>query len=196
MEATRPIPMDPRDEELNELFEQAGDELPISPVDVDDEVDAERHMESLERLEHDLRKLRNHREAMIRRATDWYETQSRTLERRKLWHFESLKFYLHLLGKKSLKLIGGTLKVTAGRESMKMVDAEGNEVKDPAVFIAWAKANKRDDLICTKIVEEPDIKAIKKSGIMPPGIKVVTGESKFSIKLSGSLEDDDDRNDS
>lgn len=196
MEAAKYLPLDPCDEELDELFEQNGDDLPISPVNVDDEIDAERHLESLARLDRDLAKLQAHRSAMVQRAEDWYEKQSRTLKRRTLWHSESLRCYLQLLGRKSIKLVNGTLKIVKGRESLKLVDVDGNETKDGSIFIAWAKKNNRSDLIRTKIIEEADKKAIKESGIMAPGVKLVMGEDSFSIKLSGETEVSNDSDDS
>ena len=192
MEAVNHDPFDVRDEELDDLFAEheareqesnadASGFYPIEVHDVHDQMEAERHMESMQRIHRDIQQLENHRQGLIDRADQWFEKQSTSLLKRINWHEESLRGYIAITGKKTVKLINGTIKTRSGSESTVITDEEA--------FMAWARKH-NTELINEKTTYSPAKKAIKDSvsagGQMPDGVEFVTGEPSFKVDLAGA----------
>ena len=187
MEALKHDPFDVRDEELDELFaeheaqraDDSGDFYPIEVHDVRDELEAERHLESMQRVQRDIDKLAAHRDAMIKRAEDWYDERSSSLSNRTAWHLDGLRNYLSLTGKKTLKLIGGVIKTRAGSEKT---------IVDDEKFMEWAILNGYDNLITTKTTHAPKKAEIKKwvneGGTIPPGVSFEKSDASFKVELT------------
>jgi len=184
VEAVKFDPFALDDEEMDELFAQfvEGEEkstgfYPMQVHDVQDELEAERHLTSMQRLELEDAKLQAHRDAMIERANDWYDKQSKPLAKRSMWHSDALKAYLSIVGKKTLKLVNGVIKSRAGGEKT---------VVDDSQFLPWAEEN-YPTLINETTTYTPIKKDIKKlhkeKGILPPGVEFVVSEDSFKVEL-------------
>ena len=151
--------------------------------DVADEQRAEKHLRAMRYWQMQIVRINAHAAAELERLESWVNRERGILERKMAWHERGLVCFLKASGAKTIKLIGGTLKRIAGRESL--------EVQDEMAFLSWADATDADDLIRLKV--EPDKKAIreyiKRTGEIPPGTDLKIGEDSFKVVLVG----DDDK---
>ena len=131
---------------------------------------AENHLEYL----HYWKRLRAARQAHAQKQLDkvqtWLDRELEPIDRKIAWHERGLKTYLWTTGKKTLRLINGTLKRIAGRERVEITD----EARLPESFFR------------IKTVRTPDKKAIlshiRQSGEIPDGTDLVRNEDTLKIE--------------
>ena len=117
-----------------------------------------------------------HAEREQDRVNTWLKSETSRIDRRIVWHEGGLRVFLVQAGKRSLRLINGTLRFLKGRERIDVLDAEK--------FLTWAKEH-APALI--RVKEEADKRAIfdhiKACGEVPEGCDLVVSEDKFQVKV-------------
>lgn len=157
-----------------DAFEDAID-TSLPPLSVAMEQQAEQSLRAVRYWRTEIERINAHAEAEAARIVDWATAEVKKLERRVQWHEQGLFAYLESTGKKTVKLINGTLKRLAGRERTE-VDAEK--------FIPWAENGGHADLVRVKV--EPIKKAISQwvkanGGELPPGVDIQMGDDSYSV---------------
>jgi hypothetical protein len=163
-------------EELEEQMGQGLDPLlPPAPAQIDSLELAERHLAAVARFAREQAAFEAHAKQPHDRIDFWLNARVAGLERKATWHRASLNAFLINSGKKTLKLINGTLKLIAGRERV--------EVADPEHFVAIAD----EQFVRTKVIKEPDKRAIlthiHSTGEIPDGAELVRGDDSFKVVL-------------
>uniref|UniRef100_A0A6M3Y2R8 Putative host-nuclease inhibitor protein n=1 Tax=viral metagenome TaxID=1070528 RepID=A0A6M3Y2R8_9ZZZZ len=157
------------------LLEYESPDLIPAPEVANDEA-AEKQLRALRYWLGELDRAEQHAKNERDRIELWLEGRRNIYQPRIAWHERGLKAYLWNVGKKSLKLIAGTIKRTKGRERIDVLDQD--------TFIKWAAQNGAG-LLRTKV--EPDKKAIaghiQETGEIPPGVDLVRGEDTFSVTI-------------
>ena len=139
--------------------------------------DAERHLRAIRHWRAEREAIVSHAEGEMQRIQSWMESETAKIDRRIEWHEGGLVAYLMASGKKTVKLVYGTLKRIAGRERV--------EFWDELYFLAWANQDpSRQKFVRVKC--EPDKRAIldhiKKTGEIPEYCKLVTGEDTYKVE--------------
>jgi len=149
------------------------DDDELSLATLQDDEDAERYLESIRALRAELGRDTAHRDKELERIYEWFDEREATIKKRIDRFAERLREYLMLKGKKTMKLINGTVKTRAGSIS--------TVVHDVAAFMKWAEKHPQ----YLRIKKEPDKTAIKKahddSEIVFPGVKFEKGEASLTI---------------
>uniref|UniRef100_A0A6H2A017 Putative host-nuclease inhibitor protein n=1 Tax=viral metagenome TaxID=1070528 RepID=A0A6H2A017_9ZZZZ len=157
------------------LLEYESPDLIPAPEVANDEA-AEKQLRALRYWLGALDRAEQHAKNERDRIELWLEGRRKVYQPRIAWYERGLKAYLWNVGKKSLKLIAGTIKRTKGRERVDVLDQD--------TFFKWAAQNGAG-LLRTKV--EPDKKAIsghiKETGEIPPGVDLVCGEDTFSVTI-------------
>lgn len=157
-------------------YEQDENEAPI--VNVGDNHQAEAHLRALDYWRYEVEQIEAHAKKEIERIQMWRDEEVAKLQKKIAWHEGGLIAFLQVQGKKTLKLINGTIKRIKGRDRVDVLDAE--------TLGKWSEANNAN-LMRVKV--EPDKKAIldhiKSTGELPEGVDVVTGADSFKIETKG-----------
>lgn len=155
-------------------FEYLEDDEGMPLVSVDDQNQAESHLRALDHWRYEAELIEDHANAQIRRANEWKEEELAKLNKRIQYHESGLIAYLQTQGKKTIKLINGTIKRIAGRDRV--------EVKDLGALMNW---NDREGGNLIRIKYEPDKVAIKEhissNGELPEGVDLVKGDDTFKV---------------
>ena len=134
---------------------------------------AEGHLRYLAHWQRQRQEREDHARQQIEKVQLWLEREQERIDCKIHWHEEGLKAFLWQSGKKSIRLIHGTLRRLQGRERI--------EITDEATFLAQAPAN----LITERLIRTPDKKAILNhihlTGEIPPGTDLVRGEDTLHI---------------
>lgn len=156
----------------------------LDDLDLDYDYDDEPFVDSLERAEDHLRFLgywRGEEEDRIAHAAreiekiqTWLERELETVHRKISWHERGLQGFLWQTGKKSVRLVHGTIRKIKGRERIEIIDEE--------VFLTAAPVH----LVHEQLLRRPDKKAIlshiKETGDLPEGTDLIRGEDTIQIK--------------
>jgi hypothetical protein len=142
---------------------------------IEDTVQTEAHLRSLSYWRYEIAQIRAHADKERERIALWEREQIAKIAPKIRWHENGLRAFLESAGKKTLKLIHGTLKRIAGRSRV--------EVQDFEEFKKWNEAN---DYFMLRVKTEPDKVAVaahvKATGEIPDGCDLVTGEDSFKIE--------------
>ena len=152
------------------------------PLDID--YDEEPTTPSQDRAEEHLRfvaywrnqrgEIEAHAKAQQDRIALWLEREQERIDRKIAWHEEALQGFLWQSGKKSVRLIHGSVRRIKGRERIEIIDEETFLSAAPPV------------LIRQQIIRQPDKKAIlahvQQSGEIPTGVDVIRGEDRIHIE--------------
>ena len=135
---------------------------------------AEGHLRALDNWRAEVETIQKHAQMQIDRASQWAEEEVAKIQPRIHFHESGLIAFLQVQGKKTIKLINGTLKRTAGRNSV--------VVDDMAALESWSE---HSGVEVIRVKREADKKAImdyvKKDGVVPDGVDIVTGDDSFKI---------------
>lgn len=157
-------------------YEADADDTPI--VNVGDNHQAEAHLRALGHWRYEVEQINAHAKKEIDRINEWRDEEVAKLQKKIAWHESGLIAFLQVQGKKTIKLINGTLKRIKGRDRVDVLDADA--------LTKWAESNGANLL---RVKVEPDKKAImdhiKNTGELPDGVDVVTGEDSFKIEAKG-----------
>jgi len=130
---------------------------------------AEFSLKKLKNLEQEIAEIQSHAETERSKIEAWAEARITVIENQMLWHKNSLEAFTHKTGKKTVKLINGTIKKIAPRLSIEVVD----EQAIPEEFF------KRTEKI------SPDKKRIldhlKTTGEIVNGVELNEGEVNYII---------------
>ena len=155
-------------------FDYPNDSEDMPLVSVSDSSQAEAHLKALDYWRYEAEQINEHAEKQIERAKQWREEQLSTINKRINYHESGLIAFLQTQGKKTVKLINGTIKRIAGRDRV--------EVNDFGALLAYDQGKRG----LVRIKQEPDKKAImdhiKASGELPNGVDLVTGEDSFKVE--------------
>lgn len=167
--------------------EEPGEDLETTVLDgepdaeqvalVGNDEQAERHLRAVAFWREEQERKVRHAQKEIERVKTWLEGEVARIGRHVAWHETGLRAYLVASGRKSLRLIRGTIRFLAGRERV--------EVPEPEKFLTWAKSN-APALI--RVKEEADKQAIARyvkthGGEIPEGCDLVKGEDTFKVEL-------------
>lgn len=159
-------------EQLDFDYPDNSEDMPL--VSVNDQSQAEAHLKALDYWRFQSESICTHADEQIERAKRWRDEQLVNINKRIEYHESGLIAFLQVQGKKTIKLINGTIKRIAGRDRV--------EVNDFDALLAYDQG--KCGLIRTK--QEPDKKAImdhiKASGELPSGVDLVTGEDSFKVE--------------
>jgi hypothetical protein len=143
---------------------------------IEDDHRAEDNLRHLAYWRRERQKIASHAKAEIAKITEWEGQRIATIDGRIAWHERGLQGFLYQTGKKTLKLIHGTLKKTKGREKV--------EVLDPDAFCQGPLK----EFISQKVSFSPNKKAIlayiKETGEIPEGTDLVTGEDTYKFETN------------
>lgn len=159
---------------LDSFFQD--DEAParVPEAGVYHDAQAEAHLRALRYWRTCRTEAEAHAEAEMYRIKTWLDAETSRIDRRIQWHEGGLRAFLEQTGKKTVKLIYGTLKRIAGRARVDCTD-----------FLAFKRWNDLNDVALVRVKMEPDKKAIttyiKETGEIPDGCDLVTGEDTFKI---------------
>lgn len=149
---------------------------PEAPI-VPDEMAAERHLKAVARCQAEEAGVRAHAKAHRDRIALWEAGHLRQIMGRQSWHESGLRVWFRALGRKSIKLVYGTVKTVKGKDSVEVIDEEA--------FQKWAKTDEAVDLV--RVKREPKKNEIKAwiegdgRGVVPPGLDLKTGEDTIKI---------------
>ncbi len=162
---------------------QQHDELMFEEFDYEAEFDiqiredAEKHMRCYRYWTGEADEINRVCEAEIQRIEAYRERELSKIDNRLSWHLGGLVAYLKAQGKKTLKMIHGTIRRTAGREKIGIENEEQ--------FMAWIIENNWQDLLTKVTVAKSEVlKFIKDQGEIPDGVNLVRGEDSYSIKAA------------
>jgi len=135
--------------------------------------DAERRMWVVRRLRSDLAEIDSHAAQEIERIEAWANEQREKIAKQTEWLEAGLLAYLKGTGKKTLKLVSGTLKWREGRERV--------VIEDEKEFIETAS----DIFISRKTTVKPDRQAlllfIRETGGLPDGVDLARSPGTFTV---------------
>jgi hypothetical protein len=144
---------------------------------VDQHEQAERSLSSLIHWDRQRAQVVAHSEAMVKRAKLWEEVELAYIDKRESFHKVGLMNYLGSLGRRSLKLIGGTLRLTKGRERVVIDDDEE--------FIDRHTGNEFVREVVTCSVDKRQLLAhIKQTGEIPNGCDLIRSKDSFKVDLA------------
>lgn len=141
---------------------------------------AEKHLRSLRYWENRKQWAVDHAATEMDAIQLWLANIIRPLDQRIAWHRRGLEAFC-LNAKKTMKLIGGTLKFNAGRER--------TIVPDPTVLLVWAQKN-APELVVTvpasvKLAPLAKVKERIEAGLpMLAGVVVEHGPNTVSVELT------------
>lgn len=169
-------------DDLDHDFPEVPEEFGLSEVDpptIPNEMEAERHLKAVSYYRREAQRIRDHAAAHRAQIYAWEQGRLRPIEARLAWHEGGLRGWFAGVGRKTVKLVYGTVKLIAGRESVK--------VEDEDAFLSWANMfEKTRQLI--RFSQEPNKAAIRgyiqQEGEIPPGCDLVTGEDTIKIDAS------------
>ena len=134
---------------------------------------AEEHLRLLSYWRRERQERQAHAQLQAERIALWLERMLERIDRKVAWHERALQGYLYQTGKKSVRLVHGSIARRKGRERV--------EVTDEARFLDTAPS----DLIRQQVLRQPDKKAIlahiRSSGEIPHGIDLVRGDDTLHI---------------
>lgn len=115
-----------------------------------------------------------HAARQIEKIQIWLEREMEAIHRKISWHERGLQGFLWQTGKKSVRLIHGSIRKIKGRERVEITDEEAFLTKAPS------------SLIAEKMLRRPDKKAIlshiRETGEIPEGTNLIRGEDTIHIK--------------
>lgn len=163
-----------------EPFDGGDDELPPLDEDATARVAWEWHLNRIRHYQQKVRQVEADRDAMIDSYVEWALATSRPwvikCEQSEAWLEQAMLQAIDADPKapKTVNLPSGSVRSTAGRERVEIVDEDE--------FLSWAKAEEQWDLYVTKL--EPAKTAIKealKDGEIIPGVELKTGERTVKV---------------
>lgn len=121
-----------------------------------------------------------HGQALIDKATGWMKEQEHMIDGKLEYHNSVCRAYLEESGRKSIKLVHGTVSKRAGSASV--------VITDDAQLDAWAREQgKHDTFFRVKVT--PDKRAIhdyiKEGGEQPLGVDYVVGDDSYKVVTNG-----------
>ena len=145
---------------------------------------AEHTIKVLAEFEAELRREEAHAHQQMEAVRTWINERREAHAKKRKWWDQRLKNFLIQQGRKSMKLINGTVKTMKGREVV--------DVVDPIAFFDAVKGSASEESFITKTFSEsPNKKSLmayyNKNGKLPPGIQVVRNDPSFSIKFADHL---------
>lgn len=173
--ADRLLP-DDLDHDFPEMPE--GDENECPTLIIPNEMQAERHLKAVSYYRREAQRIAAHAQAHRAQIDAWEQARLRPIEARAAWHEGGLRGWFAGVGRKSVKLVYGSLQVVAGRDRVEVTD-----------FAALNKAvgegvGEMYNLI--RLKAEPDktgiARFIKETGEVPPGCDLVRGEDRVKIE--------------
>lgn len=163
------------DEDYEALLDT--EEIPEDQLRPEDLEQAEYHAKIARRVAADLHAVEAHAQAQIAEIQAWHDRQTVRLNRQLNWRKDALRYFLAGSNKKTIDLVNATIRRRAGRSSI--------QVEDPDAFFQYVDREHLEDLV--RVRREPEKKAIqdhlKKTGELPAGVTVVTGEESFSVSF-------------
>ena len=146
------------------------DDAPVPPS----QDRAEEHLRLLAYWRQQREEREVHAQEQKDRIALWLERELERIDRKTAWHEQALQGFLWQTGKKSVRLIHGSIRRVKGRERI--------EVMDEDAFLSSAAP----DLIREETIRQPDKKAIlayvKQTGDLPAGIDLVRGDDLIKIE--------------
>jgi len=110
----------------------------------------------------------------IEKIQTWLEREVEAIHRKISWHKRGLQGFLWQTGKKSVRLVHGSIRKIKGRERI--------EITDEKTFLTKASLH----LVNEQLLRRPDKKAIlahiKATGEIPEGTDLIRGEDTIHIK--------------
>ena len=148
------------------------------PPAIPDEMQAERHLKAVGYYNRERARIIAHATAHRAQIAVWERAALRPIEARLEWHEGGLRAWLTASGRKAAKLVYGTVKRVAGRESVK--------IEDELNFMGWAQAEDGRYKRFVRVKAEPNKVAIaahiKSTGEIPDGCALVVGEDQIKIE--------------
>ena len=117
-------------------------------------------------------------DAEIAKIQAWKEGNLDPIKKRIAWHEMVAFAHIQRTGEKTAKMVNGTIKKIAGRESVQISNEEE--------LMAWAKeANRFDDVFKTEYkAKKTDIlRIVKETGEEPLGVNIALGEDSFKVDV-------------
>jgi hypothetical protein len=162
---------------MSEVLKLDDIEIPFdyeTPPDTPSTDRAEEHLRLLGYWRTERFDREEHAQVQIDRITLWLERQQERIDTKIAWHEIALQGYLYQSGKKSVRLIHGSIRKRKGRERVEIADEE--------LFLSTASI----DLIREQLLRQPDKKAIlahiKAHGEIPSGVDLTRGEDTLHIE--------------
>ena len=146
-------------------------------LDIQIREDAEKHMRCYRYWTGEAAEVNRICNAEIQRIEAYRERELSKIDKRLSWHLGGLVAYLKAQGKKTLKMIHGTIRKTAGRERI--------EIEDEGAFLQWADLEGVVDRLTTTTVSPSKSEIAtyyKKFGAVPTGINIARGEDSYNIQ--------------
>ena len=141
---------------------------------------AEKHLRSLRYWEDRRQWAMDHAAAEMDQIQAWLENTIRPLDARISWHRRGLEAFC-MNARKTMKLIGGTLKYVPGKER--------TIVPDPVAMLAWAKVEAPELVVAVPATEKlaglPEIKKRIEAGLgVPEGVVIEAGPNTVKVELT------------
>jgi phage host-nuclease inhibitor protein Gam len=143
-----------------------------------DKLKADQMLAAVEKIETQMNDVIELAEEEIQLIEDYRKSELEKLEKKCSWLAWNLETYIRSTGDKTITLPHGQIKLRQGRQKVQVIDMD-----------KFLRAGERLNLL-RKIPEsyEPDLQAIyqhiKLTGEIPPGVDVISGETKFSYSLA------------
>lgn len=160
---------------------------PTLHPDSPDIADAEESLSKMKYWESEKKAVEDHANEQIEKAERWKKKHCEVIDEKLKYHTSIAFAYLEASGKKSVKLINGSISSRVGGYSVAFVKSDGvTPDRDRELFLNWA-INNRDDLVVTEVktkVNAKDVlKAIKEDGEEFPFTDLVQSAKTFKVLL-------------
>jgi hypothetical protein len=162
------------DAHIDQLLQLSIEEVKVADHFPSAEMDSdvvEDHLRAVAQYHAEIAEIQEHATKEIAKIVRWQDDQVGAINSRTVWHERSIIAWFQRMDKPSLKLIGGTIKRTLGRDKVIVEDVE----KLSEAFITVKTTRSAD--------KKAIMDSIKATGVFPDGADIETGEDTYKIVL-------------